>query len=140
VAFTIIKWVGAAYLIYLGVRALMSRAGPLALDAEGLKSFSGKAVFWQGFLSDALNPKVAMFYLALLPQFVQPHAAHGTLQLLILGLTFNMVALPINLVLVLASSKVTDALRRNGTMASWLHKAMGAMFVRLGLRLAAERT
>ena len=139
VAFTVIKWAGAAYLIYLGVRALFSRTHPLALGAGGREHASGKTIFWQGFWSDALNPKVAMFYLALLPQFVRPEAGHVTLQLLILGLTCNMVALPINFVLVLLSSRVTETLRRNDALATWLNRAMGAMFIGLGLKLAAEK-
>jgi threonine/homoserine/homoserine lactone efflux protein len=74
-AFTVIKWIGAAYLVYLGLRTLVSRSGPLAVSAQGLKGRDMRAVFWQGFLSDALNPKVAMFYLALLPQFIPSAAA-----------------------------------------------------------------
>jgi threonine/homoserine/homoserine lactone efflux protein len=85
-----------------------------------------------------------VFYLALLPQFVEPHAAgvwagRPWLQLLALGLTTNMVAIPINLGLVAISSQATAALRGNPKVSAWLQRAMGATFIALGLRLAAER-
>jgi threonine/homoserine/homoserine lactone efflux protein len=143
-AFSAIKWIGAAYLIWLGIATLRSPAAKGPLPAVALRGAGGRAVFWQGFANCALNPKVAMFYLALLPQFVEPHA-HGIwagrpwLQLLALGVTTNMVALPINLALVAVSSRATAALRGNPAVSAWLQRAMGATFVGLGLRLAAER-
>jgi threonine/homoserine/homoserine lactone efflux protein len=138
-AFTAVRWAGAAYLVYLGARAIFSRSGPLVL-AGGGTSRDDRTILRQAFLSDVLNPKVAMFFLALIPQFVTPNNLHPTLQILMLGVTSNMVNLPINLLIVYGSAGVTGALRRNRRMSGWLQKAMGAMFVALGLRLAAERT
>ena len=85
-------------------------------------------MFLQGFLSDVLNPKVAVFFLALLPQFVDLKAGRPIAQLLILGLTANMLAIAINLVLVVASAWITRSLRGNRRIARGLRSAMGVLF------------
>ena len=139
VAFTVVKWLGAGYLIYLGISALRSKTGPINLDTQKATGPNAKTILWQAFLSDALNPKVAMFFLALLPQFVDPKASHPTLQILLLGITVNVIALTGNIVLVTLSASVTASLRRNTSLAALLQKALGATFVVLGLRLAAEK-
>ncbi len=139
VAFTVVKWLGAAYLIYLGVGILRSRQAPLEISSAGQATRDGRTILWQAFLSDVLNPKVAMFFLALLPQFVDLKAPHPTLQILLLGVTVNMIALPTNIALVCCSAKLTGALRRNKALSQWLQKGMGALFVALGLRLAVEK-
>ena len=86
-----------------------------------------------------LNPKVAMFFLALLPQFVDAKGPHPTLQILFLGITINVIALACNIVLVTLSASVTASLRRNASTAAWFKKALGATFLALGLRLAIEK-
>jgi threonine/homoserine/homoserine lactone efflux protein len=139
VAFTVLKWLGAGYLIYLGIRALRSNQGPLVITGEGLASRNSRTIVWQAFLSAVLNPKVAVFFLALLPQFVSVNAAHATLQILLLGVTVNMIALPTNLVLVCFSARLTEALRRDLRFSRWLQRSMGALFVALGLRLVVEK-
>jgi threonine/homoserine/homoserine lactone efflux protein len=139
VAFTAVKWLGAAYLVYLGISALRSTSGPLVVPGSTLNR-DNRTILWQALLSDVLNPKVAIFFLALIPQFVNPRGAHPTLQILLLGITVNMIALPINLILVYCSASVTEALRRHTGIAVWLQRAMGAMFVALGFRLAVEKT
>jgi threonine/homoserine/homoserine lactone efflux protein len=143
-AFSLVKIVGAPYLIWLGVQALRARPTDSALLQVELKGAGARSVFWQGFLSDALNPKVAMFYLAFLPQFVDPHAAgvwtgRPWLQFLALGLTCNMIALPINIAIALAAGQISSALRRSPRLGAWLQRGMGLTFVGLGLRLVAER-
>ena len=138
-AFTAVKWLGAAYLVYLGVSALVRRE-PLANLAGGeIGGRSLRAVFWQGFWSDVLNPKVAIFYVALLPQFVDADAGHATLQLLLLGLTGNMIGIVINLGLVAAAARLTGRLRRSERVALWLRRAMGLLFIGLGARLAVQK-
>lgn len=140
VAFSVVRWLGAAYLVYLGIKALRSRAGPLIASAKGLAAGRDRTILWQAFVSDVLNPKVAMFFLALLPQFVDTTGAHPTLQILLLGVTVNMIALPINILLVYFSAGITRALRASPAISGRLHKAMGALFIALGLRLALDRT
>ncbi|MDJ0450971.1 MULTISPECIES: LysE family translocator [Methylocystis] len=138
VAFTAIKWIGAAYLIYLGVNALRDRQR-LSIAYDTLTGRSLRAIFWQGFLSDALNPKVAIFFLSFLPQFVNVEAGEPVVQLLALGLTVNMLAIAVNVVIVSLTAEITATLRQNPVAARWLQKAMGVIFVGLGLRLAAEK-
>lgn len=140
-AFTMVKWAGAAYLIWIGVQAILSRAGPLQLDGRAQTELNGRAIFWQGFLCDVLNPKVALFFLTFLPQFVRVDdpAASGARQLLVLGITCNVVALAINLVFVQLASVATRRLRTSGRLVTWLNRTMGAVFIGLGIRLGYER-
>src|SRR6185295_1614298 len=86
IAFTVVKWMGACYLIWIGVQALVSKSGPIDLGDGQSRQLNDKTIFWQGFLSDVLNPKVAIFFLAFLPQFVDvdSHNATVTQQLLLL--------------------------------------------------------
>lgn len=139
-AFTVVKWVGAAYLIYLGVSALRSRSGALLADGKGGSPRADRTIVWQAFLGDALNPKVAVFFLAFLPQFVSPGVAHPTLQLIGLGVTCNVICLAINLLIAIFSARFTLTLRRNPTFSQWLQRGMGALFVAIGLRLATEKS
>jgi len=139
-AFTIVKWMGAIYLIYLGIRALASRTAMTNLSASEISGRSLKAVFWQGFWSDVLNPKVAIFYVALLPQFVNTEAVHTAWQLILLGVSGNMIAIFINLGLVATAAQLTHKLRRNEKLALWLQRTMGMLFIGLGVRLAAQKT
>jgi threonine/homoserine/homoserine lactone efflux protein len=138
-AFSVVKWVGAAYLVYLGVSMLWSRQGPLAMAAQDTAALRGRTILWQAFLSDVLNPKVALFFLALLPQFVDRSAAHPTLQILLLGATVNIIGLPINIALACCSAWITRNLRRNQSLSLGLHKTLGALLVGLGIRVAFER-
>ena len=137
-AFSALKALGAAYLVYLGVQTFLA-AGKRDCDEPQLRGSSLRVVFWQGFLSDVLNPKVAIFYLAFLPQFVDPHGQRPLLQILLLGLTANMIALPINILIVLASSSLTRAMRRSARVSILLRRALGLTFIGLGARLAFER-
>lgn len=137
-AFSVIKWLGAGYLVWIGVQALLGRSGPLQLD-EGGRRRSGATIFRQGFLSDVLNPKVSLFYLAFLPQFVQPGGSHPTLQLVLLGVTLNVVALAINLLLVSGAAAATARLRSGGRLVTVLNRALGSLFIALGVRLAAGK-
>jgi threonine/homoserine/homoserine lactone efflux protein len=138
-AFAIVKWIGAAYLIYLGISALRDRSGALSLSAGEIPARSLRSVFVQGFLSDVLNPKVAVFFLALLPQFIDLKAGHPVAQLLLLGVTANVLAIVINLILVMLSASITQNLRSNPRIARRLQSAMGVLFIGLGARLATER-
>lgn len=140
-AFTIVKSIGALYLIWIGIQAIVSKSGTLAVGKGSSPTLSYRRIFWQGFLSDALNPKVALFFLAFLSQFVDIH--HKTLsvtaQLLLLGITSNVVAIALNLIIVYLASAATATLRRNEKITVWLNKVAGAVFIALGLRLSVEK-
>jgi threonine/homoserine/homoserine lactone efflux protein len=134
-AFTAVKWLGAAYLIYLGVRALFSRRPEALFPADDDSPRRLRVVFRQAFLSDVLNPKVGVFFLAFLPQFVDPGEGR-TRQLVLLGITVCMIALLINVPLVFVASRVSERLRRSGGTAHWLTRLMGAVFIAIGLQVA----
>jgi threonine/homoserine/homoserine lactone efflux protein len=140
VAFTVVKWLGAAYLVYLGISALRSQQGQPVVADSTFPSRGGKTILWQAFISDVLNPKVALFFLAFVPQFVDARGPHPTLQILLLGLTVNLIALPVNILLVYFCSRLTILLRHNPSVSRWLQKGMGTLFIALGLRLAAEKS
>lgn len=137
-AFTFLKWCEAAYLIYIGIQAILSTS-ILNIGQDHDSSTPLKTIFWQGFVSDALNPKVAIFFISLLPQFIQPEAGNSLNQLLILGLTVNIVALPINLIIVWFSHTVSKRLRESNRVSKVLNNAMGVVFISLGIRLASEQ-
>jgi len=137
-AFTAVKWMGAAYLFYLGVGALRSN-GSFAVPAGDARKRALRLIFWQGFLSDVLNPKVALFCIALLPQFIDAHDPSPVQHLVALGVTGNMVGIATSVTYVFLAARMTGALRRNRSMSSWLTRGMGVLLVGLGLKLATEK-
>ena len=137
-AFTVVKWVGAGYLVYLGISILRSKSEVLHIDPETALSQSGWRYFWQGFWSDVLNPKVAIFYLAFLPQFMVPGKNHLA-QLFFLGVSANMIGILSSVVIVVFCSALTHRLRKNARISFWLGKALGSVFIALGVRLAGEK-
>ncbi|EYC50149.1 lysine transporter LysE [Hylemonella gracilis str. Niagara R] len=140
-AFTVLKWVGAAYLCWTGVKLLLSRApqgsglGDEFGMARGQARVSLRAVYAGGFLTNALNPKVAIFFLAFLPQFIVPESSHKTLAFLLLGCLFTLVSIPVNFGWALAAAWLA---RRAWVRTSihWIDRVAGAMFLGFGLRLA----
>jgi threonine/homoserine/homoserine lactone efflux protein len=138
-AFTIIKWMGAIYLLYIGARILLSKQNQVLIDGNANSNRNYRQIFWQGFLSDVLNPKVAIFYLAFLPQFIKPNTAHQSLQIFFLGVTVNVIAIIINIVLVYSASLLTNSFRKHSAISGWLNKMLGALFIFLGLKLASEK-
>ena len=139
-AFTIVKLAGAAYLIYLGIRLLLTK--PLASEAgaQVTSSSSGaRPAFLQGILTNLLNPKVALFFLAFLPQFIDPHAGARTFAFLALGATFITTGLIWCLVLAVAAARLQAFFVRNPNARTLIDRAVGALFLALGARLAWSR-
>ena len=135
-AFSVVKWVGAAYLVYLGLSMLRRCAtqAPASVAAAPWRT-----VVAQGFLTNVLNPKVALFFLAFLPQFVLPSAANKPLAFLFLGLIFAVNGVLWCLFLAWAAARV-GTLGVGPRTARRFSRGVGALFVALGLRLAfAER-
>jgi threonine/homoserine/homoserine lactone efflux protein len=136
-AFTIVKLAGAAYLIFLGVRALVQRDRELSMPSH-FKQSGAAAAFRQGILTNVLNPKVALFFLAFLPQFIDSAAPSKTAAFLVLGLTFVTTGTIWCLILAWFSSAFSARLRGNATAAALLNRIVGSLFIFLGLRLAFE--
>lgn len=134
-AFMLVKLTGAAYLIFLGVRALLEKQPDLAMPAH-FKRSSATAAFRQGIVTNILNPKVALFFLAFLPQFIDANAASKTAAFVFLGLTFVTTGTIWCLILAWFSSVFSARLRESPTVTALLNRAVGSLFVFLGLRLA----
>jgi threonine/homoserine/homoserine lactone efflux protein len=136
-AFTVVKWLGAANLCYVGVTMLLTRQPEPAADATvGRGAVSLSKVFWQGALTDALNPKVALFFLAFLPQFVAAEAPHKGFAFLLLGLIFITNGTLCCLGVAALSARTASRVRQSGRAIVWINRAMGSMFVYLGARMA----
>ncbi len=138
-AFTVLKWIGAAYLLYIGVRALLSRS-PTRLDLPQADAqpvaVDLRRVFWQGFATNALNPKVALFFLAFLPQFIGPQVQDKTTAFLLLGLLFDFNALWVCIGWALAAAWLARRLGAVQRSLHWLDRVAGVMFIGFGLKLA----
>ena len=137
-AFLLLKWVGAAYLVYMGVSMLLARrSGPQAASAfDQQPALPLAQVFGQGFWTNALNPKVALFFLALLPQFIEPHAPHKSLSFLLLGLIFIVNSMPVNLAYGWGAGWLSARLGGLRAGMDALGRGAGALFIYFGIRLA----
>ena len=136
VLFSIIKYAGAAYLVYLGIRAILAEA-PTDLANGALPITAGKA-FRQAVLAEVLNPKTALFFLAFLPQFVRPEDGFVVLQLCSLGAVFVLLGLLSTVVFAVAAGGLGGFLRRNPTVLKWQGKVVGSIYCALGARLALQ--
>ncbi|PDT30279.1 lysine transporter LysE [Rhizobium sp. L9] len=133
-AFSAVKWLGAAYLVWLGIQALRGcDNGPMNATGEEMP---GARIYRQGILVSLLNPKVAIFFLAFLAQFVVEGAGPAWAQLMLHGGLIIAVAAFIEPPLVFLGGRLADALRRNQKIGRWLDRGLGALFVGLGVRLA----
>ena len=132
VAYLALRITGAIYLMYLGVRAFRSQA---VLASPRLKPASLTGVFAQGVVTNVFNPKVALFFLAFLPQFVDQSRGNPALQVIALGLLFDTTGTLVNLAVALGSSRVGAHLRGTGRANAVLHKLTGVLFIGIGFRL-----
>ncbi len=135
VAFSVVKYVGAAYLIYLGIAVLLSRERFVLAERE-VKPVGLRSVFIQAVASNVLNPKIAVFFLAYLPQFAGPSASGTAHRLLALGLTFALLTWVIFSAIALLSGSVGGYLRSRPKVAGGLGWLTGSVLICLGLRLA----
>jgi threonine/homoserine/homoserine lactone efflux protein len=138
-AFMAVKFAGAAYLVYIGVRALLSRS-PGLRDEGTPDAHDGRwAAFRSGVITNLLNPKVGLFFLALMPQFIEAASSNKVLAFLVLGLTFVALGVAWCLVLAIAAASLRGWFLRRPSMATVLNRVAGAMFIALGLKLATTR-
>lgn len=134
-AFTVLKWAGAAYLLLTGIQMLLSRPQPMA-EAATVTETSLSRVFWQGALTNVLNPKVALFFLAFLPQFVAAESAHKTLAFLVLGLIFITSGTLWCFGIAAFAARAAGRIRQSAGAMAWINRALGGLFVYLGIRVA----
>lgn len=135
--FTVIKLVGAGYLIYLGIKAIMAKnlSGP----GRSEPSLAAAEAFKQGILAEVLNPKTALFFLAFLPQFVRPENGAVFLQLSILGVAFSLLGLLSTAVFACSAGSLGRFLRRHPAVLKWQGKVVGGIYCALGIRLALQQ-
>jgi threonine/homoserine/homoserine lactone efflux protein len=138
IAFTIVKYIGALFLLYLAFQAFRSSGTSLDINAQGNAHTSIWKSFKQGVLIDVLNPKVAIFFMAFLPQFVRENHGSTASQLLYLGLLVIMVAILVELIYVLLASHITSKVRQSKRLSLWLKRLVGIIYISLGVKLAAS--
>jgi threonine/homoserine/homoserine lactone efflux protein len=134
-AFTVVKLAGAVYLVYLGI-TLWPSSRRTQLKATPPPPASLRKVFAQGVVTNVLNPKVALFFLSFLPQFIDPAAPGKLAAFLLLGLVFDFNATAWNLLVAYVSARVAGRPLRSAALATWLRRVVAGTFVCLGLRLA----
>jgi threonine/homoserine/homoserine lactone efflux protein len=137
-AFTALKVCGGLYLAWMGLQAIRSRGGA-RVDAAGAATDPARMLFFKGMLANAINPKVALFFLSFLPQFVAPARGAANLQTFLLGLTFTLQAAVLFGLLGYFSGAIGQWLARRPSAGMWLDRTAGAIFIALGLRLIVAR-
>jgi len=137
-AFEIVKWIGAAYLAYAGVRQIVAaaRSREAATSRPVLRAADHWRVYREAVLINVLNPKVALFFLAFVPQFIAVDAPAKPLAFLLLGCVFNFNSLFTNVPVAWLASRASGRIRGDGSAARWLRGTVGALFVGMAARLA----
>lgn len=142
-AFTVVKWVGAAYIVYMGIGMLRARlrgdaevAADAAATARAAQPLAWRKIFLQGFLTNVLNPKVALFFLAFVPQFIAADSSSKPLAFILLGTIFNFNGMLYCHGLALFTAFASTRLTIKPLLSLWLNRTMGGLFLALGVRLA----
>ncbi|MED1605152.1 LysE family translocator [Cytobacillus kochii] len=133
ILFTIVKMIGAAYLIYLGVRMVIQKSSQF--EVKKTKPLTARKVFAQGLLTNLTNPKVALFYISFLPQFISVDNGYGPLPFIILGMTYVVTGTIWCSIVALFASTTTKKLRNNPKAEFIINKVTGMIFVGLGIKL-----
>lgn len=133
--FSVVKYAGAAFLIYLGIRAMLDKA-PIVLN--GAPAISAGRAFRQAVLTEVLNPKTALFFLAFLPQFVRPEHGSTALQLATLGAVFVLLGFVSTIVFAVGAGRLGNLLRRHPAVVKWQGKVVGTIYCAVGVRLALQ--
>lgn len=140
-AFAVVKSIGAAYLVYIGVKTLLAtrgKAGAVEAAPTAPLPVTRRRIFMQGFISNVFNPKVALFFLAFMPQFIDASKGHTAVAFLVLGLIFNTVGVLWCHVLALTIGFAGNRIRPSQAISRWINRTVGALFILLGLRLAVS--
>ncbi len=139
--FSLVKYTGAAYLVFLGARSLLQKKGEMfGLDRPGRQEASRWKLYFSGVLTNVLNPKVALFFLAFLPQFINPALPRPGSSFFLLGLTFTFTGTLWCLFIAVVASRVSRLLRESPSFSILLEKMAGAVFLALGVRVALSKS
>ncbi len=138
-AFDMVKYAGAAYLIYLGIKALTNKSqAAFELDTANADTKLGK-IYLSGILTNVLNPKIALFYLAFLPQFIDPAYPNPFISFVALGFAFTITGTIWCLLLAIFSAKLSAKISSNYRIKTYLDKITGGVFIFLGIKLAMSK-
>jgi threonine/homoserine/homoserine lactone efflux protein len=135
-AFDIVKYLGAAYLVYLGFKSLWNRKKTSFIVEEKHTSLSYSNLFLQGVITNVLNPKVALFFLAFLPQFVDIRSAHRQATILFLGVWFDAGGTLVNILMAILFGKIGNWLSRSPRFVKMQERITGLMLIALGIKVA----
>ena len=138
-AFTIIKYIGAAYLIYLGIMKLRSGKSSLKADTKDQIAESAGKTYLSGTMTNILNPKVALFFLAFFPQFIRPESINSPMPFIILGSTYALLGVLWLGTLTFFSSAFSEKLTRNVSFSKWMDRFSGIVFILMGLKVALDK-
>jgi threonine/homoserine/homoserine lactone efflux protein len=136
-AYNIVRYVGAAYLIYLAIQAFRS-SGQAPISNPDIKQYAALDMFWQGMLTNLLNPKMVLFVLALFPQFVRPEAGSVAVQILVLATVLNIIGLLTNGIVIVMASRMGQVFAGQGSFRRASQFFLGAVFAGLAARLVLE--
>jgi threonine/homoserine/homoserine lactone efflux protein len=128
-----IQYIGAAYLVFMGIKQLNNKTEVFQNSKITEKS---KNDFWAGFSTNSLNPKVALFFLALFPQFIVPTRINDPQPFLLLGFTYAVIGIIWYMLLTLCASTFSNKIRNNATYGLWINRVSGLVFILMGLQIA----
>lgn len=137
IIFSIVKFAGAAYLLYLAWQSFRAKGDPFSLQQQSVQAYV--KLYKKGILMNILNPKVSLFFLALLPQFVHPSQGHVALQMLILGIVFLVQALVLFILFSLFAGKVRNLIIGQPAIAKRLNMIQGILFTFIGIQIAISK-
>ena len=140
-AFFVVKLVGAAYLVYVGISLLLEKQKAATEISSTLPSKTIRQAFWQGFLTNVLNPKVALFFLAFLPQFILSDSSAKPAAFIVLGVIFIINSLFVTIGFAAIVARARTRIQSSSRVALWLNRSCGALFIAIGVKLAlTEKT
>jgi len=138
-AFNLIKYMGVAYLVYLGIRMIIDKNNLFDNKNQKMETTDLFRIYRQGLLTNLFNPKVALFFLSFLPQFINPHFANGPIPFLILGFTFMTTGTLWCFFLAYSASLISQTLRNNDKIGKIMQKVSGFVFIGLGLKILTDK-
>ncbi|WP_343329913.1 LysE family translocator [Polaribacter staleyi] len=135
IAFTAIKYIGFVYLIYLGYLNLKNNKEVLSIKTDTPQNKKVKSDFWSGFLTNTLNPKVALFFLAFFPQFIAPDQIENPVPFILLGITFALIGTVWYVGLTFFATTFTEKIKNNPNFNRYLNKISGIVFILMGIKI-----